>query len=139
MTSSWRTLLVAAALGLAVGYVLFASAQGPRAEPRLVTTRPDLPSDERETISLFRAVSPSVVFITTKQQQVDIFGREMGEVDVGSGSGFVWDDTGHIVTNFHVIRGASAATLSFGDDQTYRAELVGTAPEHDIAVLRIKP
>jgi S1-C subfamily serine protease len=61
------------------------------------------------------------------------------EVEAGTGSGFVWDDAGHIVTNFHVIQGASSAQVVFSDQSSYDAILVGVAPEHDLAVLRVQP
>ena len=137
--ASWRTVFLSGFLGCVVAYILFATRQPIVAEPRVPTTRPALAASEQATIDLFRRISPSVVFITTKQQQVDLFGREVGEVASGTGSGFVWDDDGHIVTNYHVIQGASSAMVAFSDDQAYEADLVGIAPEHDIALLKIRP
>ena len=125
-------------MGGVLGFVLFARSQSPQAEPRPVTSRPALYPDEQDTINLFKQSAPSVVFITTKHQQTDFFGRE-NEVEAGTGSGFVWDNDGHIVTNFHVIQGASSATVAFSDNEVYDADLVGVAPEHDMAVLRIHP
>jgi len=55
----------------------------------------------------------------------------------GTGSGFMWDDAGHVITNFHVIQGASEATVRLADGRDYKAGLVGVSPAHDIAVLRI--
>jgi len=55
----------------------------------------------------------------------------------GTGSGFIWDDDGHVITNFHVIQGASEATVRLADGRDYKASLVGASPAHDIAVLRI--
>ena len=55
----------------------------------------------------------------------------------GTGSGFIWDDAGHIVTNFHVIKGATDASVKLADGRSFRASLVGVSPEHDIAVLKI--
>lgn len=139
-TLSWRALSVAAVLGGVLGFVLFARSQGPEAEPREVTTRPDLYPDERDTISLFKRSAPSVAFITTRQQpDVDFYGREEGEIKSGTGSGFVWDNDGHIVTNYHVVQGASSATVAFSDTEAYQADLIGFAPENDIAVLKIRP
>ena len=134
---SWRSLTLTALLGGTVGYVMFTQYQAPHAEPRAVTTRPDLPGGEKETIDLFQRLSPSVVFITNRRQRLDFAGRAVGEVDAGTGSGFVWDDDGHIVTNFHVIQNASSARVAFSNDEVYEAQLVGVAPEHDIAVLKI--
>lgn len=61
----------------------------------------------------------------------------MFAVPRGTGSGFIWDDIGHVVTNFHVIEGASEATIKLADGRDYRAALVGLSQAHDIAVLRI--
>lgn len=61
----------------------------------------------------------------------------MFEVPRGTGSGFIWDDAGHVVTNFHVIEGASHATVRLADGRDYQAGLVGASPAHDIAVLKI--
>ncbi len=140
IAGSWRTVMLSAVMGGVLAYVMFAARQsGADAQPRVPATRPALSADEREAVELFRTLSPSVVFITTKQQQRDIFGREVGEVDAGTGSGFVWDNDGHIVTNFHVIQGASSAKVAFSDEATYDADLIGIAPEHDLAVLKIRP
>ncbi|HET8539633.1 MAG TPA: trypsin-like peptidase domain-containing protein [Anaeromyxobacter sp.] len=109
---------------------------GPPAEPRPVTPRGDLAEDEKATIELFRRASPSVVFITTLARQQGFF--EIQEVPAGAGSGFVWDAQGHVVTNFHVIRGASAARVSLHDRSEWPATLVGVAPDQDLAVLRIR-
>jgi S1-C subfamily serine protease len=107
------------------------------AEPRVVQPRGDLAADELATIEVFERVSPSVVFITTRQRVVNMWTRNVTSVRRGSGSGFFWDDLGHIVTNNHVIEGASEAIVSLNDGRSYRAGLVGRSPEHDLAVLRI--
>jgi S1-C subfamily serine protease len=60
-------------------------------------------------------------------------------VPSGTGSGFVWDDQGHIVTNVHVIADAAEATVKLADGRNYPATLVGASPAHDIAVLKISP
>ncbi len=107
------------------------------AEPRAVTARGDLAQDEQATIEIFRRASPSVVYITTRTQVRDFWTRNVMSVPRGTGSGFVWDDEGHIVTNNHVIEGASEATVRLNDGRSYPAVLVGTSPGHDLAVLRI--
>ncbi|MEM6380515.1 MAG: trypsin-like peptidase domain-containing protein, partial [Bacteroidota bacterium] len=66
------------------------------------------------------------------------YSMDVTEIPRGNGSGFVWDREGHIVTNFHVIRGADRARVTLADQSTYEAELVGTAPNKDLAVLKIK-
>lgn len=107
------------------------------AEPRPVTARGALAADEQSTIEIFESVSPSVVYITTTQQWVSPWTRNLTEVRRGTGSGFVWDNQRHIVTNWHVVAEASAAWVRLADQRSYRAELVGKSPEHDLAVLRI--
>lgn len=94
-------------------------------------------TDELHTIQLFDAVSPSVCFITTSALRREWFSRDVTEIPSGSGSGFVWDEEGHIITNYHVIKGASKATVTLADGSSYLAELVGKAPEKDLAVLKI--
>jgi S1-C subfamily serine protease len=107
------------------------------AAPREITPRGELPSDERATIDLFERSRNSVVFITTKQAVVDFWSRNVTSVPRGTGSGFVWDDAGHIVTNFHVIQGASEASIKLVDGRSFRASLIGVSLEHDIAVLKM--
>ena len=107
------------------------------AEPRIIEARGNLAEDEQSTIALFENSRNSVVFITTRQRVVDAWTRNSFSVPSGTGSGFIWDDDGHIITNFHVIKGASAATVRLADGRDYKAALVGASPAHDIAVLKI--
>ncbi len=100
--------------------------------------RQELAEPERATISLFQRASPSVVYITSLAMQRDFFSMNVQEIPRGSGTGFLWDRQGHVVTNFHVIQDASAAQVTLADQTTWDAELVGAAPEKDLAVLRIK-
>ena len=104
---------------------------------RTVTPRGDLAADERATIELFEKARDSVVYIATTQVVRDVWTRNAYEVPRGTGSGFIWDDAGHVVTNFHVIEGASSASVRLADGREVRAALVGASPAHDIAVLRI--
>jgi len=107
------------------------------AAPREITPRGELSGDEKATIDLFERSRNSVVFITTKQAVVDFWSRNVMTVPRGTGSGFIWDDAGHIVTNFHVIQGASEASVKLVDGRSFQASLVGASREHDIAVLKI--
>jgi S1-C subfamily serine protease len=102
------------------------------------TPRGDLMSNEQHTINLFKRAAPSVCFITTTTLRRDYFSRNVMEIPQGSGSGFVWDKNGHIITNHHVIQNASKAQVTLADGSTWEAEMVGDAPEKDLAVLRIK-
>jgi S1-C subfamily serine protease len=106
-------------------------------QPRAVVSRGPLSADERNTISVFESVSPSVVYITTVQYVRNLFNRNVMRVPQGTGSGFVWDEQGRVVTNYHVISGAQEAMVRLGDQRSFRARLVGASPDHDIAVLQI--
>lgn len=104
---------------------------------RLVTARGDLASDEKSTIELFEKSRDTVVYISTKQQVMDFWTRNVFSVPQGTGSGFIWDEAGHVITNYHVIEGASEAWVKLSDGRSYRATLVGASIQHDIAVLHI--
>ncbi len=106
-------------------------------EPRLVTARGELAQSEQTVIDIFKSASPSVVFISTSQRRVNPWTRNVFEVPAGTGSGFIWDANGHVVTNYHVIQGVQSATVRLNDDRAYQAALVGYSEEHDLAVLRI--
>lgn len=106
-------------------------------EPRTVTPRGSLAADERSTIELFRNSRESVVFITTRQRVADFWTRNVYSVPRGSGSGLIWDEAGHVITNYHVIAGASEAQVQLADGREFSAKLVGASPEHDLAVLKI--
>jgi S1-C subfamily serine protease len=120
----------------------------PDKEPKVVTEMPSLKratdpitrisSSEEATIDLFEEAAPSVVFITTSNFQKDYWSRNVYEIPSGSGSGFVWDNEGHIVTNYHVIKNAKNYKITLSDQTEYEAELVGSEPRKDVAVLKIK-
>jgi len=120
-------------LALAAGAALAATPT-----PRPVSPRGPLTAEELSTIEVFKKASPSVVYITTLDRVVNLWTMNVKEVPKGTGSGFVWDDQGHIVTNYHVIAGAKAAQVRLSDQRGFPAELVGASPENDLAVLRIK-
>jgi len=106
--------------------------------PRPASPRGPLDAEEMNNIGVFKRVSPSVVHITTLAVQRDIFSLRSSEQPRGTGTGFVWDDSGHVVTNFHVIQDGDRATVTLADQSSYPAKLVGTFPDRDIAVLRIE-
>lgn len=140
--------------GLGLGYFLFRGdgrqPHDPEAQPREVTPRGDRNFLEKERIEVFKEVSPGVVNVDTlKVQRTGYVG--VTEQQQGTGSGFVWDEKGRIVTNFHVIQDAlqiseagavsikQAATLRvvMADRTAWNARLVGIAPDNDLAVLQI--
>lgn len=108
-----------------------------QAAPRMVVARGDLAEDEKNTIEVFEEVSPSVVYITSIEVRRSIFSLNVYEMPQGTGSGFVWDREGRIVTNYHVVGDASRVEITLGDNSVYKGILVGAAPDKDIAVLQI--
>ncbi|KJS01060.1 MAG: 2-alkenal reductase [Desulfobulbaceae bacterium BRH_c16a] len=108
-----------------------------KAEPRVVTARGELAADEQTTIDIFQANSPSVVHVTSIALRRGLFSLNAVEIPQGTGSGFVWDKQGRIVTNYHVISDASRVQVAMADNSTWKAVLIGAAPDKDIAVLQI--
>jgi S1-C subfamily serine protease len=104
---------------------------------RPVQPRGALDAAELNNISVFKKTSPSVVHITTLDVQRDFFSLDVQQVPRGTGTGFIWDERGHIVTNYHVIQGGDAARVTLADQSSYSAKLVGAFPDRDLAVLRI--
>ncbi len=96
-----------------------------------------LTNDESNNIAIFSDISPSVVFVTNTEVRRQRFTLNVMERPRGSGTGFVWDETGLIVTNFHVVYGANKITITLQSGKTYLAEVVGTSPAKDLALLRI--
>ncbi|WRX21719.1 PDZ domain - like 5 [Theobroma cacao] len=121
---------------LALSFSLFVTDVGP-ASAFVVTAPRKLQSDELATVRLFQENTPSVVYITNLAVRQDAFTLDVLEVPQGSGSGFVWDKDGHIVTNYHVIRGASDLKVTLADQSTYDAKVVGFDQDKDVAVLRV--
>ncbi|KAJ8775045.1 hypothetical protein K2173_020049 [Erythroxylum novogranatense] len=121
---------------VALSVSLFVSDVG-AASAFVVTTQRRLQSDELATVQLFQENTPSVVYITNLAVRQDAFTLDILEVPQGSGSGFVWDKAGHVVTNYHVIRGASDLKVTLADQTTYDAKVVGFDQDKDVAVLRV--
>jgi S1-C subfamily serine protease len=106
-------------------------------KPHVVTARGELSNIEKTNIELFRQASPSVVYITTLTEMVNVWTRDITRIPRGTGSGFIWDNHGHIITNYHVLQGASEIRIGLSDHRTFKAILVGASPDDDIAVLRM--
>lgn len=107
------------------------------ARPRAIEARGDLAADEQNTIEVFRRAAPSVVYITSIELRRNFFNLNIYEIPRGTGSGFVWDRDGRIVTNYHVISDAGRLEVTLADHSTWKATLVGSAPDKDVAVLQI--
>jgi S1-C subfamily serine protease len=105
---------------------------------RPVVARGDLSELEKMTIAIYDKVSPSLVQVTNLAETGDGFSLNVQEVPRGVGSGFVWDTDGHIVTNYHVVKGADAARVTLADHSTYEARRLWAYPNKDIAVLWIQ-
>ena len=150
----WRGL---AAVGLAVtfgcllGYLLghgtllsLAPAAAARTEldPRPAAATPEdgtaeLTADERRTVEIFRRASASVVHVANLALRPDLFSFDVLRIQQGTGSGFVWDGNGHVVTNFHVIDGGDSFRVRLADQSEYGATVVGYAANKDLAVLKV--
>lgn len=143
-----RLTVLGAVLGMAAlagpadaewGKPLGAGYDGAEVKPRPVTPAPaELGPDERATMTVFERATKSVVFIANTAIQRDLWSFDILEVPQGSGSGFIWNKQGHIVTNFHVIYGANAIKVTLADRSEHQAKLVGADPDHDLAVLQIQ-
>lgn len=105
------------------------------AAPRVVTPRGSLAEDEKSTIALFKAAAPSVVNVTNLSVYRDRFSLNVQRVPHGTGSGFVWDEKGRIVTNYHVIKGASAIQVTLADHSTWDVYQAKYDADKDLAVL----
>jgi len=126
-----RLAFIAASVG--AGVLMHASASA-----RPVAPRGALSAEERVVIDVFEKSKRSVVYISTSERVRDLWTRNVRSIPRGTGSGFVWDEQGSILTNYHVIAGASEARVRLNDGRDYAATLVGASPFHDLAVLRIK-
>ncbi len=94
--------------------------------------------DEANNIEIFRAASPSVVYVTnTALVRTNPFSRNVQEMPQGTGTGFIWDNTGLIVTNDHVVEGANRVLITLQDQSVWEAEVLGVAPGKDLALLKI--
>ena len=106
-------------------------------EPRREVTQPlELESEEERTIAIFRQTSPSVVHITARERERP-FSMNPMEFSAETGSGFVWNDEGYIVTNEHLVARGDTWLVTLADYTTFEAQLVGVQPDFDLAVLKI--
>ncbi|HWV15872.1 MAG TPA: trypsin-like peptidase domain-containing protein [Cellvibrio sp.] len=95
-------------------------------------------NDELNNVQVFEHARPSVVFVTNQQLVRDPRSYDVLSVPAGTGTGFVWGQQGYIVTNYHVVENANKVMITLQDQSTWPAEVIGLAPERDLAVLKIK-
>ena len=118
---------------LSARYIHMEQASG--AAPRTVAPRGELSAAEQSTIAMFDRVAPSVVQIVAHSTSENLLSSD--EARVATGTGFLWDEAGHVVTNDHVVQGARALAARLASGQVVKAEVVGVAPNYDLAVVRI--
>jgi len=101
-------------------------------------SEPSTVSDEQNSIEVYKTLAPGVAFIKTSARVANYYGEE-SERERGNGSGSVIDNQGHILTNSHVVEGASTLSVSFGGNKVYPAKVIGRDPDTDLAVIKIEP
>jgi len=111
---------------------------GPEVRMRPVAPAAPMEAEESHTIQVFERTAPSVVFIVNSALMRQLFSRNVYEVPQGAGSGFVWNQEGYIVTNFHVVYNADSLTVVLADRTEHEARVVGADPDHDLAVVQIQ-
>lgn len=105
--------------------------------PLSAMAKPKLTSEEQLTIDIFKRSTPSVVNVTNLAVKQDMFTMNLQTIPQGAGSGFIWDEKGHVVTNYHVITEASDVKVTLTGDVEYTANVIGVDQDKDIAVLQI--
>ncbi len=129
---------VLVAIAFVVGVFVYATSdENPVASANAEAIAALLTGDEQNNISVFESASPSVVFVTNTQLRRQRFSLNVMEIPRGSGTGFIWDKSGLIVTNFHVVYGANKITIELQNNKSYQATVIGSAPGKDIALLKI--
>ena len=105
--------------------------------PTDISRRDDLTPEEKGNIAIFRHNNPAVVYISTVKKVVNVWTRDISEIPSGTGSGFLWDNQGHVITNYHVIEDNKTAKVRLNDKKSYTARVIGKSKRHDIAVLKL--
>jgi 2-alkenal reductase len=107
-----------------------------QSQPRSIEPRGELANFEKATIDIFNSAAPSVAYIFTENAVRGFFG--IRETRQGAGSGFLWDNKGHVVTNYHVIQGAERIQVRMNDSEAIEATYVGGTRDYDLAVVRLR-
>jgi 2-alkenal reductase len=129
----WLGLWVTTLLTLVVGNMVWREVSVSIGRPRVIAPREDLSASERATVALFERAAPSVAYLFTEDAPSRLAGNRPG----GAGSGIVWDEAGHIVTNYHVVEGATRVRVRLDSGEAIDAKVVGASPDHDLAVVRL--
>ncbi|MBV1877553.1 MAG: trypsin-like peptidase domain-containing protein [Pseudomonadales bacterium] len=132
---NFRIFVAVLIIGVATAGVFAMNAAEPPAA--LPVTAPFLTNDENNNIAVFKQAGPSVVFVTNTRLRRQRFSLNVMEIPTGSGTGFVWHESGLILTNFHVIYKANKITITLQSGKSYQATVVGSAPEKDLTLLKI--
>jgi S1-C subfamily serine protease len=136
-TYLWPILFLPLLAGVLLWHFWSSGRLRPEINAPVISPRGDLAEDEKSTIALFKKASPSVVHITTLVERRNRYSADLQQIPRGTGSGFLWDKEGRVVTNFHVIQEADVAQVTLADQSTWRARLIGAYPDRDLAVLVI--
>jgi S1-C subfamily serine protease len=135
----WRWLLLVGVFFLATSWFWSERHSGlnPEAQLRSVAARGDLTDMEKTNIAIYEHAAPAVVHVTNVAEGRGLFNLDLMRIPKGTGSGFIWDQDGHIVTNYHVVEGADAVAVTLADGSSYDARQVWYYADKDIAVVSI--
>lgn len=129
-------LLVLALIGYFIYDRFFGGRGTPTAAPRAITPRGSLADEEKTNIDIYKKANPSVVHVSTAQRRLNFFTGSVEEI-TGTGTGFIWDAGGDIVTNDHVVGAGGELRVTLWNHNSYSARVIGKAPDYDVAVIRI--
>ena len=132
------SLLTITTFSFIVPYFLAETVQTAQAKTDNTPLRNGLTPEEKGTIALFKHNNPAVVYISTVKHVVNPYTRDIREIPSGTGTGFIWDTQGHIITNYHVVKGHKSAKVRLNNKKTYTAKVIGQSERHDIAVLKLE-
>jgi len=139
-TSPWLIYILLLAVGVLLVWRLWPTgtpelADDPNAKSRPVTPEAPPTGEEQSRIDTFNKTKVSVVNISSAQLLRDRFSLNVHQVPKGSGTGFIWDDKGRVVTNYHVVAGADKVLVTLDDQTTWNAYRISYDAAHDLAVL----
>jgi len=117
--------------------IAFLSGSSQIAEAKTGALPTALTSEEKGTIAIFKHNNPAVVYISTVKRVINPYTRSIHEIPSGTGTGFIWDKQGHVITNYHVVGKNTSARVRLNNQKTYTAKVIGKSKRHDIAVLKL--